>query len=223
MTNLNTPVTETELKIHTNNIQGARITDEQVEAYIVREYYFTAGDGVAGSQMSPASTIVSYDSQLDILTFCVLVLANGYTVHGISACADPKMFDAEIGKRIARSDAKNKIWPLLGFVLRSGLALLEEATPPSYEELSTYVGRKVIHAVPMDKKSYCSLRGWDVPADEDPDEEGYLVEYADGGKPNLAGFTGYVSWSPKDVFEKAYSLTANMRPVTPASSEQAAE
>lgn len=56
----------------------------------------------------------------------------------------------------------------------------------------------------MDKSEYCRLRGWQIPADEDPCEIGYVVEYLDGGKPNLEGFDGYVSWSPADVFERAY-------------------
>ena len=48
------------------------------------------------------------------------------------------------------------------------------------------------------------LRGWDLPADENGADEGYLVEYADGGAGNVPEVTGYVSWSPKGVFLKAY-------------------
>lgn len=59
---------------------------------------------------------------LDLLTFCVLVLRNGFTVTGESACAIPENFDAEIGRKIARENAVNKIWPLLGYELRSKLA-----------------------------------------------------------------------------------------------------
>jgi hypothetical protein len=71
-------------------------------------------------------------------------------------------------------------------------------------EWPLYQGSKQLKAMPMTKASYCELRGWSVPADEDPAEVGYCVEYQDGGKPNLEGFVGYVSWSPADVFEKAY-------------------
>jgi len=46
--------------------------------------------------------------------------------------------------------------------------------------------------------------------DYQPENEGYLVEYQDGGKPNHPDFAGYISWSPKDVFEKAYRPTAGM-------------
>lgn len=113
-------VTEFELVAAAHVAGGERVTNEQVEAFIVGEYFFTAADGVAGS----ASTQPWHQS-MELLTFCVLVLANGYTVHGVSACADPKNFNASIGNRIARDNAKEKIWGLLGFELRSKLALAE--------------------------------------------------------------------------------------------------
>lgn len=58
---------------------------------------------------------------LRLLTFCVLVLQNGFTVTGESACASPENFDAEIGRKIARKDAVSKCWPLMGYELRSKL------------------------------------------------------------------------------------------------------
>lgn len=59
---------------------------------------------------------------LDLLTFCVLVLKNGFTVTGESACASPENFDAEIGRKIARQNAVNKIWMLEGYLLKESLA-----------------------------------------------------------------------------------------------------
>ena len=59
---------------------------------------------------------------LELLTFCVLVLRNGFTVTGESACASPENFDAEIGRKIARQNAVAKIWPLMGYELRTKLA-----------------------------------------------------------------------------------------------------
>lgn len=56
-----------------------------------------------------------------MLTVCCLTLTNGFTVTGESACASPENFDAEIGQRVARAAAKQKIWPLLGFRLRDHL------------------------------------------------------------------------------------------------------
>lgn len=70
--------------------------------------------------------------------------------------------------------------------------------------MKTFIGTKIIRGTPMTRQAYNDLRGWTVPADEDPTDEGYLVEYPDGGKPNVEGFEGYVSWSPKAQFEAAY-------------------
>ena len=66
---------------------------------------------------------VTYEgSPLSLLTFCVLVLRNGFTVTGESACASPENFDAEVGRKIARQNAVQKIWPLMGYELRTKLA-----------------------------------------------------------------------------------------------------
>lgn len=70
-----------------------------------------------------------------------------------------------------------------------------------------YIGVKILNSAKlMTKVEYCRIRNWDVPKDEDPQEEGYLVEYEpdEFNKPNMPGYEGYVSWSPKEVFEKAY-------------------
>lgn len=70
--------------------------------------------------------------------------------------------------------------------------------------MKRHIGVKEINATPMTRREYNELRGWTVPADENPDDDGYLVENIDGGKANHPDFTGYISWSPKDVFERAY-------------------
>ena len=67
-----------------------------------------------------------------------------------------------------------------------------------------YEGTKRVHAKPMNRGDYNSYRGWEVPADENPADEGYLVEYVDGGRGNDSRHAGYISWSPKDVFERSY-------------------
>ena len=56
------------------------------------------------------------------MTFCVLVLRNGFTVTGESACASPENFDAELGRKIARQNAVSKTWPLMGYHLKQKLA-----------------------------------------------------------------------------------------------------
>lgn len=73
--------------------------------------------------------------------------------------------------------------------------------------MQQFYGTKKIAAKPMTREEYNKLRGWRLPDDEDGSDEGYLVEYLDGGKPNVKGFDGYISWSPKEQFENAYQPT----------------
>lgn len=104
-------------------IVAPRVTPADVEANIVSEWYFTAGDGAHGAQTAGHPDITSvYDSALDQLTFCVLVLRNGFAVTGESACASPENFNAEIGRCIARQNAVTKVWPLMGYELKSKLS-----------------------------------------------------------------------------------------------------
>ena len=100
---------------------AARITPADIEANIASAVYFTAFDGFHGNDASEDQSIATCDA-LRLLTFCVLVLRNGFTVTGESACASPENFDAEIGRKIARQNAEQKIWPLLGFLLKQKLS-----------------------------------------------------------------------------------------------------
>ena len=70
--------------------------------------------------------------------------------------------------------------------------------------LCAYIGTKSVLATAMTRGEYNDYRGWQIPENEDPSEQGYLVEYVDGGKPNDERHTGYISWSPSDVFERSY-------------------
>lgn len=70
--------------------------------------------------------------------------------------------------------------------------------------MEKFIGTKVVNATPMTRQEYNDIRGWDLPADENGADEGYLVEYVDGGQANHPRFSGYISWSPKAVFENAY-------------------
>lgn len=108
-----------------------RITPADIEENITGEYYFTASDGVAGKfaiskpdsdcDIAPSVANDSVPQSLELLTFCVLVLKNGFTVTGESACASPENFDPEIGRTIARKNAFDKIWPLMGYELKQRL------------------------------------------------------------------------------------------------------
>lgn len=72
-------------------------------------------------------------------------------------------------------------------------------------ELKKYVGTKTIKAKPMTRGAYNDLRGWAVPENENPEDEGYLVVYLNG-EPNVEGYEGYVSWSPKKQFDETYFI-----------------
>jgi len=108
-----------EQEIQTKGLTAPRVTPADIEANIRDEVYFTADQGCEAEE-SNDPVLSSFDS-LKLLTFCVLVLRNGFTVTGESACASPENFDAELGRKIARQNAVAKIWPLLGFSLKQKL------------------------------------------------------------------------------------------------------
>lgn len=117
-----------EKEIQVKGLTAPRITPADLKANISSEHYFTAFDGVLGAYRAnndvhnggvpDAVNAVA----LPLLTFCVLVLRNGFTVTGESACASPENFDAEIGRKIARQNAEQKIWPLMGYELKQRLS-----------------------------------------------------------------------------------------------------
>lgn len=108
-------------EIIAKGLTAPRITPADIQANIAGEYYFTAGNGVQANfhYQDELTRLTGAHRQLDQLTFCVLVLQNGFTVTGESACASPENFDAEIGRKIARANAEQKIWPLMGYELKS--------------------------------------------------------------------------------------------------------
>lgn len=98
-----------------------RVTPADLEEVITSEFYFTAAEGVKGASGHEVSSVRA-GTALRLLTFCVLVLKNGFTVTGESACASPENFDADIGRKVARENAKQKLWPLLGYELKTKLS-----------------------------------------------------------------------------------------------------
>ena len=126
-----------EQEIQAKGMTAPRITSADIEANIASEHYFTAGEGVIGAFVAGEFGARGGDTvavrrgiaspevlkpSLNLLTFCVLVLRNGFTVTGESACASPENFDAELGRKIARQNAVSRIWPLMGYELRTKLA-----------------------------------------------------------------------------------------------------
>ena len=113
------------ITLHTG-LEGRSVMPEMIESLIVSEHYFTADDaaGTEGSRArytSPHDLTASLEA-LKLLTFCVVVLRNGFTVTGESACVSPDNFDPEIGRDIARRNALAKVWPLEGYRLKQALS-----------------------------------------------------------------------------------------------------
>ena len=115
MHNISSPRTDDsaiEQEIQAKGLTAPRVTPADIEAEIASEHYFTAEQG-AFAAFDPPRGFDVVPPELSLLTFCVLVLRNGFTVTGESACASPENFNAEIGRRIARENAVSKVWPLL--------------------------------------------------------------------------------------------------------------
>ncbi|MGE4337472.1 MAG: Gp49 family protein [Pigmentiphaga sp.] len=110
-----------EREIQDKGLTAPRVTPADIEANIASEHYFTAAEGISGHG-DGYKLLDAVNAPLGLLTFCVLVLKNGFTVTGESACASPENFDAEIGRKIARQNAIAKCWPLMGYALRDELS-----------------------------------------------------------------------------------------------------
>ena len=138
-----------EQEIQAKGLTAPRITLADIEANIAAEHYFTAGQALTALQ-HPVS------DSLNLLTFCVLVLRSGFTVTGESACASPENFDAEIGRKIARQNAVAKVWPLMGYELRSRLhARAIEADPkptPTAERIESLLAGPTVVGVDLVKE-----------------------------------------------------------------------
>jgi hypothetical protein len=97
----NASETMIEAELHAKGLNAPRLTPGHIDATITGEQY-----------LQPEGTT---------LTICILTLFNGFTVTGESAAASPDNFDAGIGRRIARANAREKIWPLAGYLLKTRL------------------------------------------------------------------------------------------------------
>jgi len=117
-----------EQEIQAKGLTAPRVTPEDIEANIAGEYYFRADEAVFGvacwgadNAVSVGNVVSDAPQELGLLTFCILVLKNGFTVTGESACASPENFDDELGRKIARANAVSKMWPLMGYALKERL------------------------------------------------------------------------------------------------------
>lgn len=90
-----------------------RVALADIEAAIAARYDFTADKALAG-----CPTV----DPLKLLSICILVMSNGFTIIGKSAPASPENFNADLGRKFAYEDAIRQLWPLMGFALRDRLA-----------------------------------------------------------------------------------------------------
>jgi hypothetical protein len=107
-----------EQEILNKGLTEKRITVDDINSNIEKEVYFTAEEAYCGA-LELSNRVETVTKQLSTLTFCILILKNGFLVTGESACASPENFDAEIGRKIARNNAVQKIWSLMGYELRT--------------------------------------------------------------------------------------------------------
>lgn len=112
-----------EREIRAKGLTAPCVTPQDIEANITSEYYFTAAEALRCDY--PPAMPKTVSQPLELLTFCILVLRNGFTVTGESACVSRENFDAEKGRKIARDNAIDKVWPLMGYELKSKLAELK--------------------------------------------------------------------------------------------------
>lgn len=129
MMHINSPRTDddaVEQEIRSKGLNAPRITPQDVEAVIASETYFTAAEGFLGHAWATEARAIKPPEHLERMTICVLTLRNGYTIVGTSSCAAPENFNAALGRKIARQNAIQQIWPLLGYVLRNVLAFSEK-------------------------------------------------------------------------------------------------
>ena len=90
-----------------------RVQLKDIEAAIAVRYDLNAADMVGPHPVVPPLTLLSV---------CVLVMKNGFTVIGKSAPASPENFNVDLGRKFAYEDAVRQLWPLMGFALRDRLA-----------------------------------------------------------------------------------------------------
>lgn len=114
-------MTDEQIEQCEKGLTALRVTLEWVESVITAEFY------LMGAQIERATTVVlrsKYEASIKAiqgLTLCVLVLKNGFTVVGESACVSPENFDEALSRKIARQKAIDKIWMLEGYLLKQEL------------------------------------------------------------------------------------------------------
>ena len=97
-----------------------RVALADIEAAIMTEYCFTADKALGDAPIV---------ADVAVLTICIIVMNNGFSVIGKSAPADPANFNEELGRKFAREDAIRQLWPLMGFALRDRINAAPQYAP----------------------------------------------------------------------------------------------
>lgn len=114
---------EIEQEIQAKGLTAPRITQDDIKANIASAHYFIVSDAIQHpNAVHECGDEGWYLGATQLLTICVLQLRNGFTVTGEAACASPENFNAELGRKIARENAINKVWPLMGYALKEKLS-----------------------------------------------------------------------------------------------------
>ncbi len=188
-------------------------TGDQAVEQLIKYVGADVAPRVTPADVEAATKTVEYVKHVSVsgkvLRWAVITTPNGFSVTGRpSVAVSPENDKAEVGESVALENATDELWAFLGFELQTRLAAAaakRAALPPTPAGARAYTGTKDVFARPMTRAEYNVYRGWELPADEDGNDKGYLVEYVDGGKSNHPAHAGYISWSPADVFARAYS------------------
>lgn len=112
-----------------------KVTKNAVENEIVNEIYFTAANAMP--EALQVQDLVP--KAMEMITFCVMILQNGHRIVGVNAGPiDPRIFDENIGRQMAREHALDQIWPLMGYALREKIKQEEQVLPSKKAELTAW-------------------------------------------------------------------------------------
>jgi hypothetical protein len=100
--------------------KAPRVALSDIEAAIEHRFHFTADQAILATGLNKPND--GSLQKLELLSVCILVMRNGFTVIGKSAPASPENFNPDLGRKFAYEDAVRQLWPLMGFALRDRLA-----------------------------------------------------------------------------------------------------
>lgn len=99
----------------------ATVSKESIEDKIKSVYYFNGADAVKTAFVDPSALPADDLANLGLVTYCIIILENGFKVEGVSACVDPTIYDEWKGRQYAYENAFDKIWEMEGYLLRQVL------------------------------------------------------------------------------------------------------